>query len=342
MGDKASGVLVLISAALLCAVLGSIHAFSVFLDPLQQAFGLSRATVSLTYSFGLLAITLAVLLGPRFYSITTPARLFAIVGLLGAFGAVLAGIAGGIAGIWVGYSLCFGIANGMGYGFALQYAARANPSRPGLAMGTVTAAYALGAALAPLLFVKALAAGGFGAAMTVLAAALLLAAGGAAMAVARSGIPYGERTEATTITLPPAPAIIRIWLAYGTGVAAGLMAIGHAAGFAALAGIAPWLAPAVLALCNMAGSLTGGYLADRALRLAGAFHRGPADAGAGPGADAVGTRYSGFCLWRHNRRLSRSDRPPVSRRGGPGGLWPGLYRLGAGGASGTLDRGAAL
>ena len=263
MGDKASGVLVLISAALLCAVLGSIHAFSVFLDPLQQAFGLSRATVSLTYSFGLLAITLAVLLGPRFYSITTPARLFAIVGLLGAFGAVLAGIAGGIAGIWVGYSLCFGIANGMGYGFALQYSARANPLRPGLAMGTVTAAYALGAALAPLLFVKALAAGGFGAAMTVLAAALLLAAGGAAMAVARSGIPYGERTEATTITLPPAPAIIRIWLAYGTGVAAGLMAIGHAAGFAALAGIAPWLAPAVLALCNMAGSLTGGYLADR-------------------------------------------------------------------------------
>ena len=41
------------------------------------------------------------------------------------------------------------------------------------------------------------------------------------------------------------------------------MAIGHAAGIADARGATGWLAPAVLACCNLAGSLIAGALADR-------------------------------------------------------------------------------
>ncbi len=260
---KTPGTLVLASSALVCAVLGSIHAFSVFLEPLENAFDLNRSTVSLTYSFALVALTLAVLIGPKFYAAVCPGHFLVAVGVIGAFGAVLAGLSNGIVGVWIGYSACFGIANGMGYGFALQYAARANPSRPGVAMGIVTAAYAFGAALWPAIFVTALDIGDFFAAMALLAIALLLASVVAGRIVTRSGLVYKKSSQGDKTALPSAFVVTRFWLAYGAGVATGLMAIGHAAGFADLAGITPWLAPAVLAICNLFGSLVGGHLVDR-------------------------------------------------------------------------------
>ena len=58
----------------------------------------------------------------------------------------------------------------------------------------------------------------------------------------------------------------KLWLGYGTAVAAGLMAIGHATGIARSHGLDTWqvlAAPITVALFNMTGSLLGGWLADR-------------------------------------------------------------------------------
>jgi len=258
-----SGPQALISSVLVCVVLGSIHAFSMFLEPLEGALQLPRATISLTYSFALVALTVTVLLGPKLYSAAPPARLFILSGLLGAIGALIAGISNGVIGVWIGYSLCFGVANGLGYGFALQYAAVGNPTRPGYAMGVVTAAYASGAALAPFVFVQAVQLGGLFAAMLVLALVLLLVAALSAWFAANSGVAFARRSQSAEPHLPKASKIIRLWLAYGSGVAAGLMVIGHAAGIAEIAGLTPWIAPALLALCNLIGSLIGGSLIDR-------------------------------------------------------------------------------
>ena len=130
-------------------------------------------------------------------------------------------------------------------------------------MGIVTAAYALGAASSPILFVKMLEIGGFAAAMTSLALALLAATMWAAWIVGRTGIRFGSQSADEAEALPPASEVTSIWIAYGCGVAAGLMVIGHAAGVAKLAGFTPWIAPAVLAVCNLIGSYLGGYLTDR-------------------------------------------------------------------------------
>lgn len=251
---------ILLGSAALCVGLGTVHGFSVFLAPLEAQLSRGRGTISLTYSFALVAITAAVLFGPRIYGRTSPRRLVLAVGAVSAGGAVLAGSAGSLLQLWLGYSLLFGLANGVGYGFSLQFSAQVSPGREGFAMGVVTAAYALGAAVSPVCFEWALARGGFGAAMWGLAGALVLVSAGAAVAYGPARAQFPSRAQA-----PPSEArVLPLWLVYGAGVLAGLMAIGHAAGIAQANApqAAAWLAPAVLAVCNLGGSLLGGRLVD--------------------------------------------------------------------------------
>ncbi len=254
---------VLLATSLVSMVLGSIHAFSVFLEPLETMFDTSRATVSLIYSFGLVFLTAAVLIGPAIYARLQPATIYIWVALLGAIGAGFAGLGCGLETVFIGYSLIFGVANGLGYGFGLQFAARANPERKGLAMGVVTAAYAFGAVVAPYGFEAALAFGGFGSAMTALGSAVFVVSIGAAILVSRSGAQYSDAKAGSSIATLPLGLIATIWIAYGSGVAAGLMAIGHAAGIAAAAGFSGWIAAAAIAGFNLVGSLLSGWLADR-------------------------------------------------------------------------------
>lgn len=254
--------IILAAASLLAAVLGSVHAFSVFLAPLEAAFAASRSAVSLTYSLALIFLTVSVLLGHRIYG-RWPASGIALISALGAAaGVVMAGAAGSLAVVWLGYGLIFGAANGLGYGFGLQIAAQANPGREGFAMGVVTAAYALGAVIAPGLFARALDAGGVLAAMLGLAAALVAAGGFAALMMRGVRFAAEPGLKATGGSGQP---LALMWLGYFGGVMAGLMVIGHAAGISAALnpGAAAWLAPVAIAICNLAGSLMGGRAADR-------------------------------------------------------------------------------
>lgn len=191
-------------------VLGSIHAFSVFLEPLETEFRTSRATVSLIYSFSLVSLTTAVLYGPAVYSRLQPATIYVLVAFLGAIGAGIASIANGLDLVWIGYSLIFGIANGLGYGFGLQFAARANPDYSGLAMGIVTAAYALGAVLAPYGFEAALAFGGFFLAMVALASVVFFVGIGAAFSIARTGVLYSEVQAKPSVSNLPQRLIAKV------------------------------------------------------------------------------------------------------------------------------------
>lgn len=263
--SRINGTGVLIAASLLAAVLGSVHAFSVFLSPLEARFGQSRGMVSLTYSLALVVLTLAVLWGYRWYARWPAGRFVTGICMLGAVGALVAAMAPTLTLVWLGYSVLFGCANGLGYGFGLQIAAQANPEREGLAMGIVTAAYALGAVLSPALFSAAVSTGGYRAAMLGLMAVLVLTGpvSGGIMYLSRAAFTSaGRRHNPRTV---PAITLLLFWLGYGAGVATGLMAIGHAAGISAVLGFkgADWVAPVVIAICNLAGSLIAGQLADR-------------------------------------------------------------------------------
>ena len=254
-----------IAASLVSAVLGSIHAFSVFLAPLETQFGTSRSAVSLTYSMALMALTVAVLFGPRIYGRWSAASIMWIACTLAAAGALIAGTATSLPVVWVGYSLIFGLANGLGYGFGLQLSAQVSLGREGVAMGIVTAAYAFGAIISPILFEQLITSYGFRAAMIALAGTLVITGFISAALLRSTRVWY--QTSATnkyklSVTLGRQA---MLWLAYFGGVLAGLMVIGHAAGIAAQyrPDLSPWVTPMVIASCNLMGSLVAGRLADR-------------------------------------------------------------------------------
>lgn len=261
MGRQTGTFKTLAALSLVCMALGSVHAFSVFLDPLQSRFGLSRGAVSLVYSLTLVSLTAAVLLGPHIYGRLTPARFLGVSCIFAAFGVGLAAVSPGFGGVLVGYSLVFGIANGLGYGFSLQLSARIWPGREGLAMGIITAAYATGAAIAPLCFAIALRVSGLTFALAGLACVLVVV-----------GMIVGLALRGTTALAPrkstqqsaPNIALVPLWLSYGAAVTAGLMVIGHAAGIVGhrTPDVPLWIAPFVVALANLCGSLLGGRLAD--------------------------------------------------------------------------------
>ncbi len=260
--------MVLLAGMMLSLVLGSLHAFSVFLESLEARFGAARSDVSLTYSLALACLTVGVLFGHLVYARIRPAFLLVLLCLVAAAGSTLAAGADSLAELWLGYSLLFGGANGLGYGFALQISAQANSKRKGLAMGLVTAAYALGAVIAPVPFEFLLQRSGFAAAMMGLAVVLVAIAPIAAGLLAKAGAELKVSQPAENKGAPPQRMlIVKMWLGYGTAAAAGLMAIGHATGIARAGGLSDWqvlMAPIVIALLNMLGSLLGGRLADQA------------------------------------------------------------------------------
>ena len=258
--------LTILATSILSAVLGSVHGFSVFLVYLENTFDVGRASASLTYSLALVFLTLAVLYGHRFYSKASPPVFALGVCLLAAAGAVLAAFAPNLWLVWFGYSLIFGTANGLGYGYALQLAGQALPERKGFSMGIVTAAYGIGAAGAPIGFAFAMELGGFIAAMMSLAGVLALTGLVTAILLRESKARFeidikeeSDKVGATSIQT------IWLWTGFGTGVAAGLMAIGHAAPIAQSLGMSKSdavAAPALISLCIIPGAFLAGWLVD--------------------------------------------------------------------------------
>ena len=264
-GYSYTSLIVLIAASIVSVVLGSIHAFSVFLEPLENLFFEPRSNVSFTYSLALLSLTIAVLLGPRIFGRWQAAPFILFVCILAACGALFAAMAGSLVYVWLGYSLIFGTANGLGYGYGLQIAAQVYPGREGLAMGIVTASYAFGAVLSPIFFQMAVDAGGFALAMKVLASVLLGTGLLSAVLMQIAGAKFKTGKNRLMERPLPAHSIQLLWLGYFTGALAGLMVIGHAAAIATSVkpGMDAWVAPIFIAACNLLGSLVAGRLADR-------------------------------------------------------------------------------
>ena len=269
----------LVACVVLSAVLGTIHAFSLFIGPFEDGLDAGRGAVSSVYSVALVALTLAVLTGhPLFRRI--PAPLIALGAAGGAAaGLVLAASASSLVVLIVGYGLVFGAFNGIGYAFGLQRAAEANPDRRGLALGLVTAAYALGAALGALFLDARIEAVGTPGALRSLAvvivaagvvSALLLATGAQAAPVpdqppvARPLIGIGRVTLAGPASLDmrlDRRLIVRLWGAYGLATLAGLMALGHAAAIAEEAGGFEELGVTTVVVAGIASAGGGTWIA---------------------------------------------------------------------------------
>jgi OFA family oxalate/formate antiporter-like MFS transporter len=254
--------LVLPASALVTFVLGSVHAFSVFVAPLEAQLGLPRSQVSLIYSFALVFITLSVLFGHRIYALVPAWQLVTATCTVATVGLSIAVVASNWWMLFFGYSVLFGVSNGVGYGFTLQLVARALPSIKGFAMGAVTASYAVGSIVFTQIIAFQISTASPSAAFGTLAAAMIGCAvvSGALMALSGANYSQGDVEQIASDFQIDRRKVSIFWVAYMLSVFAGLMAIGHAAGIVVSKGASTQLSIQGAMMIGV-GSALGGFLA---------------------------------------------------------------------------------
>ena len=258
----------LAASMLVTFVLGSVHAFSVFIVPLELLLGLARSDISLIYSLALVAITLAVTIGYRIYGLLPAWWLVFITCLVAASGLLLASRANSWWVLIAGYSLAFGFSNGVGYGYSLQLVGRVMPDRKGFAMGAVTAAYAVGSIAFVKIFAWRIAQDSVASAFLSIAVALLLCGSIAALMLRHAGALYdlSGQADSRAVNTLDRRKLLQFWIAYLSSVFAGLMAIGHATGIAESRGaagdLATWAAM-IIGIGSALGGFVAGGLVDR-------------------------------------------------------------------------------
>lgn len=278
--------LALTTCCLMTLAMGTLHAWSVLSASLEQTLSLSRAGSSLVYSIALVSLTLTVLCAAPLFDKLKPWVLFATASAMAGVGLLIAA-SGNAAALYVGYGLIFGIANGAGYGFALQLSARVYPHRSGFAMGITTASYALGATLGAQIL--GLLVANHDALFTVRlhGYSFLLLAPVLAVLIAKSNARYIDKTQQPDSasnrpfdngSAPPTSnhidkaLINRYRISYGLSVFAGLMAMAHAVPFISsfqTAAAAPnalnvaLLGAVVLGVGNATGGVIAGLASDK-------------------------------------------------------------------------------
>ncbi len=266
--SQLNSVIVVAACCGLSMVLGTIHAFSVFIPQWETQLGADRASVSLIYSLALISLTTAVLFGHRIYPRISPVVLFLLVGVLAAMGLYMSARSLSLHALYITYGVLFGGANGLGYGYALQLSGQAAPARRGIAMALVTAFYAVGATAAPWFFASLIQKGGNSLALEVMSGIVVFVSAVAGLFVFWFKARYISEPSESIQTLTPTLKSVRVmlWLGYGSAVTAGLMIIGHAYGIAIWTelddNLATWATTAV-AFGNMLGGFSAGYYADR-------------------------------------------------------------------------------
>ena len=251
----------LAGCVLLSGVLGSIHAYSLFIESFESDLGVGRGEAGAPYSVALASLTVVVLVSHRLFRLV-PGPLVVLIASGGAaVGLLLAASANSLAGVVLGYGIVFGAFNGLGYAFSLQRASESNPDRRGFALGLVTAAYALGGASTALVLDKHVAASGATSALRWLALAIAVTGIVTSALLANNDSPArgssARLSSANLRTLAP------LWMAYLLAVLAGLMALGHAAAIVDDAGGPGGAAVVAAGLASASGGLWIALVADR-------------------------------------------------------------------------------
>jgi MFS transporter, OFA family, oxalate/formate antiporter len=255
------------AAAVLMAGLGTFHAWSVLVQPLQDELHASRSTVSAVYALATVVFATSMLLEPAAHRRMPAIALGTASALLAAAGLALAALPHEAA-VFAGYGVLFAAANGLGYGLAVHVAATVG-SRSGATAGVMVTAYALGGTVvAPLLSLAARDA-------SVAAAFLGLAAAMALVAVVQVAL---LAPAEAVVPRPHAGAAVGwgalgrdrvfwlLWAGFLGGSAAGLVVIGHGAAIVASLGggaAALTIGASAAAAGNGVGRLGAGRLADR-------------------------------------------------------------------------------
>jgi OFA family oxalate/formate antiporter-like MFS transporter len=266
-GPQASPWRVLAASTALNAPIGSLYAFSVFLQPLEALLGLTRADLAFVFALAAAAFGAGMMVAPSLYGVASTPLLVTACALANALGLALAATAGGLTQLAIGYGVLFGLGGGAAYILVQQMVNLAVTRRQGLVNGYIVSLLPAGAMIAAPLFGWGIRAfgvratlGGFAAvlAITGFVSAWLLAHAGVAVAAETGRVTLGEGERRRAV-------FWQLSIVFFLAASAGLMVLSQAAGIIAAYGGAAALAvygTTFITATIAASRLGGGWMVD--------------------------------------------------------------------------------
>ncbi len=255
------------AATALNAPLGSLYAFSVFLQPLEALLGLSRADLALVFALAAAGFGVGMLLAPAVYGVASTALVVLACAAASTLGIALAATAGGLAQLAIGYGVLFGVGGGAAYILVQQIVNLAVTGRHGLVNGYVVSLYPAGAMIAAPLFGWGIREVGVRATLAGLAAVLAVTGLISAWLAAHAGVTLASTAGVVALGDEERrrPVFWRLWLVFFLAASAGLMVLSQAAGIITAYGGAVSLAvygTTFITATIAAARLGGGWMVD--------------------------------------------------------------------------------
>jgi len=188
-----------IAAILMDMAFGTIQAWSVFRNPLMEAYGWTISDVTLTYTLHYAMFGVGAFFGGLWIGRAGPRKAGLLAGVLYGFGVIIAGCSGGR--LWVlyaAYGLTAGLGRGIGGIVAVTTVVRWFPDKRGTASGLTGLGFGTGTLIAAPLAAHLITALGPLATFRVLGTAYLVAVTGTALVMrnpSASFVPPGQHPE---------------------------------------------------------------------------------------------------------------------------------------------------
>jgi OFA family oxalate/formate antiporter-like MFS transporter len=266
-GAEASPWRVLAASTALNAPIGSLYAFSVFLQPLETLLGLTRADLAFVFALAAAAFGVGMMVAPSLYGVARTPLLVMACALANALGFALAATAGGLTQLAIGYGVLFGIGGGAAYILVQQIVNLAVTRRQGLVNGYIVSLLPAGAMIAAPAFGWAIRAFGVRAALGGFAVVLAITGGASAWLVAHAGVAVSAETGGVTLAAAERRRAVfwRLSIVFFLAASAGLMVLSQSAGIIAAYGGAAGLAvygTTFITATIAAARLGGGWMVD--------------------------------------------------------------------------------
>jgi OFA family oxalate/formate antiporter-like MFS transporter len=266
-------VVTVLAGMLILMCLGTAYSWGVFLKPVAQDVGWSRAQITFAVSILLLVFSVFMVIGGWCQRKIGAANTATIGGLLVGLGWILASLSRSPVELYLSYGLLAGIGTGLSYMPSLSTGIQCFPEKKGMVAGLITFGFGFGTAvLAPVMtnlietytWRTTMLMCGLVFGLLILGASRLLKAPSPSTEVLSGSVP--DEDQATTWKGMVRTRAFRIMFStYFMAMIAGMMMIGHLVAFVQDAGFSPMqgaIALTILSVFNGVGRIFFGYLSD--------------------------------------------------------------------------------
>jgi OFA family oxalate/formate antiporter-like MFS transporter len=265
--------------------LGSLYAWSVFVLPLEQEFGWTRADTSWVFTIAIVSFAATFVLAGRLQDLRGPRICAAIGGTLVGLGFILSSWTASLTYLYLIFGVVVGVGNGFGYATPVPVASKWFPDKRGLVVGLMVGGYGAGSAIIGPVANTLIDSVGWRTTFQILGV-LFFAMGMVGTWLLRNPpagyqppgwrpAQTGAAAQRSARDYTPAEMVrtrtfYALWVAYCLGATAGLMTISQLVPFAREAGLgaaAATFAITIGAVGNAGGRILSGWLSDALGRL---------------------------------------------------------------------------